>query len=122
MHGGGLWQHVWNHAGRNHTVKVTTKLHTIIGLSNSAHHQMMRPDKEAEILGQIETPLSIHKCGQDIHFPVKTEDPEPEIVWFPKFRALGVQGHPEWLDKSEFLNQITHQLFKEKTNVSLFGR
>lgn len=115
LHGGSLWQHVHNHAGPNHEIKVKSQKGSYTGMSNSAHHQMMRPDGDAEILGWCPVIRSPAKYGQEKK-PEQTKEVEVEIAWFPKFRALGVQGHPEWQEKTMFLPQITKLLFEEKTH------
>lgn len=51
--------------------------------------------------------------------PVVDENPEPEIVYFPKMKALGVQGHPEWLTDKDDLVKITKQLTEKLLNVHL---
>lgn len=113
--GGKLWQHVDNHAGKDHHVEVRINGVRTLGYTNSYHHQMMRPPEDAEVLGTAPV-LSLRKCSEVEHTNV---DPEPEIVWFPKLNALGVQGHPEWLLQQSFLSRVTRELFKEKTNVAL---
>ena len=116
MHGGHLYQHVSNHAGNHHLVKVDNNIfHT-----NSYHHQMMIPDKEAVVLGTTLEPLSKLKFRQNPREPEVSTDVEPEIVWFPKFRALGVQGHPEWLPEKHPLNQCISSLLLKYANVELF--
>jgi gamma-glutamyl-gamma-aminobutyrate hydrolase PuuD len=114
MHGGHLYQHVDNH-GVGHQIKVGNN----IFYSNSAHHQMMIPDKEAEVLGVAVEVRSPKKYRQMPH-PIEAKDPEPEIVWFPKFRALGVQGHPEWLPANAPLNQCVAHFLNELVNVEVF--
>jgi gamma-glutamyl-gamma-aminobutyrate hydrolase PuuD len=113
LDGGTLWQHVDNHAGWDH--KITVRGHTYN--TNSYHHQMMRPSKDAEVIGTSLHVLSSVKCSEKEE--LTGLDPECEIVWFPKLRALGVQGHPEWLPKKHDLNYLTKSLFEEKTNVAL---
>lgn len=113
LHGGKLWQHVTNHAGRYHFIELKTgqKIET-----NSLHHQMMRPDKDAEILAQTPVALARKKYSEN-EVAIDDTTPDPEIVWFPKFRALGVQGHPEYLPLKHELVRLTQQLFEEKTNA-----
>lgn len=113
--GGTLWQHVNNHAGSYHPILVKG---TIDGFTNSAHHQMMRPTKDAEVLGISNGILSPLKWS-DKPDPEEPEDDEPEIVYFPKLNALGVQGHPEWLSEKSFLTIMTKELVKEKLGVDL---
>ncbi len=107
--GRSLWQHVTNHAGKNHEILFRGETYW----TNSVHHQMMRPSEDMEILA-----VSPNRS------PVKYDETEkedlgdePEIVYIPGLKALCVQGHPEWLGKDAPLVQITNQLLKEKFNV-----
>jgi hypothetical protein len=45
--------------------------------------------------------------------------PEPEIVLWPEIKALGIQGHPEWVVKTSDFYKLTVQLLKEHLNVSI---
>lgn len=89
-------------------------------LMNSSHHQMVypyeMPKKEYEVLGWTEqlSPFFKFNGGHPLSFPDHSLDDngkfkEPEVAWFPKIRALGCQGHPEWSDGRggiEFLNKL----------------
>lgn len=115
--GGSLWQHVDNHAGRDHTFTFSMNGTVAKGNTNSFHHQMMRPSNKDEILGWSE-PLSVFKYADDLK-PVQDNGLEPEVVFFPNQKAVGVQGHPEWLPKTHFLNYVVQQAVFFKLGVSL---
>lgn len=115
MHGGSLWQHVDKHT-RGHFVKLLKTGY--VGYSNSAHHQMMRPDKDAKILGVTHPRRTIRRFDEGTE-PIYSDEPEPEIVFFPKLRALGVQGHPEWLSKDSWLTLVTKMFFSNLQNNTL---
>lgn len=116
MHGGKLYQHVDHHAGKPHEILVGDQMI----LTNSYHHQMMIPDPEAVVIGATTTALSKRKYREHPKYPVVDSGPEPEIVWFPKLKALGVQGHPEWMLETAPLNVITRDLLKKYCNVEVF--
>ncbi len=100
--GGKLIQHVSNHQG-SHDCKTLTGdiIHT-----NSIHHQMCYPwnlpEDEYVVVSWTEGNSTCYLNGNDdeILFPdiALTENGEviePEIIWYPKKRWLGVQWHPE---------------------------
>lgn len=96
--GGSLIQHVNHHAGANHLIRDKDGMRI---LTNSVHHQMMNPFKvDHELIAWCPTNLStvyVGDAGKDALSPEeRVEFREPEIVWFPKIKALGVQGHPEF--------------------------
>ena len=113
--GGNLIQHVTGHGVLNGHSIVTQDgeyLH-----SSSVHHQMMDPfDLSAEqyqILAHTPKPLS--KCyldGKDREytFPLGCKFVEPEIVWFPKIKALAIQGHPEYMRQDAPFVQYSRKL------------
>lgn len=95
MSGGSLIQDVRGH-GATHLI--TTDDGQEMAMS-SVHHQMMWP-KDCNHLMVAWTKESISKQGDydgtkigRLKFPL---DREPEVVYFPKTRALAVQGHPEF--------------------------
>lgn len=107
--GGSLWQHVNGHAGSDHDMidlrgnRVTT---------NSLHHQMMNlKGTEHELIAWAAPKRS------DIYLDetgiVEGPDKEPEVVWFPKTKMLGIQGHPEYLDDDSPFVQYCCDLIKE---------
>lgn len=98
MDGGILVQHLVNHGGGNHPItdgRSVTKYE-----SNSAHHQMLKPNKKHNnvILAMAETYVN----GYEEDEVLREYDHVPEIVYFPKMNAIGIQGHPEWMPKSDF--------------------
>lgn len=120
--GGTLIQHVEGH-GKTHLIEDNdgNKMHT-----TSVHHQMMFPwETDHELIAWASPLQSTHYCGpwndqteQDdpIVFPdnLKPEHREPEIVYFPSIKALGIQGHPEFVhnEKHEFV-QYSRKLVKQ---------
>lgn len=120
MAGGKLVQHVDNH-GRSHSI--TTKDGRQM-ITSSVHHQMMYPwDVPHDLIA-----WSIHNLshryimGDDRHCDALSDKPEPEIVYFPKIKALAIQGHPEFMDEDcefvQYCNQlVSTYLLKEKADV-----
>jgi len=107
--GGGLWQHVDNHAvgDYGHEMIFEGKIYR----TNSYHHQMMKPTGEMVVLAWVGPPLSKTKWGEVAFHDC--EEPEPEIVYHRSKKVLMVQGHPEWAAEEDDLYKITHQLVKE---------
>jgi putative glutamine amidotransferase len=97
--GGRLIQHVEGH-GRNHLV-TTHDGHQFI--TTSVHHQMMYPyDVEHTLIGWAQDHRSkIHINQDSINDPLMADKEEPEIVWFPKIKALAIQGHPEFVSNPQ---------------------
>jgi gamma-glutamyl-gamma-aminobutyrate hydrolase PuuD len=93
LSGGSLVQHVNNHSGPDHDM--TTKEGTVINVC-SVHHQMMNPFKvKHELIAWASRKLSnVYLIENDKDIEV---DVEPEVVYFPETRALGIQYHPEFM-------------------------
>lgn len=93
--GGRLIQHVDNHAGHMHQID---NIDDDPVMTSSVHHQMMYPfDVDHEMIAWSSEKLSKrYIIGNDESDPEMTDKVEPEIVWFPKIKALGIQGHPEF--------------------------
>jgi anthranilate/para-aminobenzoate synthase component II len=97
--GGYLIQHIHGHTDGNHSI-IDTRTSEVI-TSNSCHHQMMAPAKDRDniILAECRS-ITI---GYD-DYSRRNEYPScPEIVYFPKLKAIGIQGHPEWMHGSPFV-------------------
>lgn len=109
--GGKLWQHVSNHNGSHPIVLPDGK--KII--TNSLHHQMMRPTEEMEIIAHTEEALSKYKQNEAGTFEV--DAPEPEICYHPSAKALLIQGHPEYASASSDLVTVTRDLLKKYCGV-----
>ncbi|CAB4131222.1 Peptidase C26 [uncultured Caudovirales phage] len=116
--GGKLIQHVMGHDTGGHEV-VTADGETF--RVTSAHHQMLDLiNTNHELIAWTPTKLSA------VYYGAKSETPEhllfnmrndtfkePEIVFFPEFKGLAIQGHPEWAEiGSDFVNK-TNELVVE---------
>lgn len=108
--GGSLIQHVNNHVSNGHNIHTTDGK---ILKTSSCHHQMMNPwEIEHELIAWAAPKLSdkyVVEYEELIDVPI-----EPEIVFFPKIKALAIQGHPEWMPHSSELVQYCFSLVKEK--------
>lgn len=107
MDGGKLWQDVNGHQSGQHVIHYEgTEL-----MTNSCHHQLMIPSTTAKVLAYSPCLSPMKWCS---YGKVRDESPEPEIVHFPDLKAIGVQGHPEWVSRSSDLYKLTMQLVKER--------
>lgn len=98
MCGGKLVQDVTNHGVYRHEAK--THDGRIIRI-NSTHHQMAIPPAEARILCHAEPTRSRHYLdGRDREIQPAIAV-EPEAVYYPLYRALGMQWHPETMEPDE---------------------
>jgi gamma-glutamyl-gamma-aminobutyrate hydrolase PuuD len=109
LHGGSLWQHVHGHSRGDHPIIYGEE----VLITNSCHHQMMRP-KGGEVLA-FSPCLHLAKY-KDAPDPVDDED-EPEIVFWEETKSLAIQGHPEWSQPDQDLYKLTKQLLKEKLSI-----
>ena len=116
--GGKLIQHVSGHTNGGHDVVMTDgdTFHV-----TSAHHQMLDlQGTKHELLGWAPHNLSAVYYGEKSETPMHVLDSmrtgvfrEPEMVFFPEFKGLAIQGHPEWSPMgSEFVNK-TNELVVE---------
>jgi putative glutamine amidotransferase len=116
--GGKLIQDVTGH-GASHTM--TTKTGEVM-TTTSSHHQMLDlHNVNHELLAWSSVRRSDHYYGEHnetpAHIDVATFK-EPEVVYFPDFNGLAIQGHPEWADEDDrfveyCLNTIQEYLFDE---------
>lgn len=113
MDGGRLIQHVTNHAGCHHKI-----LFDDYGKEfdiTSAHHQMVDPTrrkKNWKILArsaELRSTTYQDGLGQEI----KGVDTEIECAYFPDINALGIQGHPEWMNESDPIVPFWRELIRE---------
>jgi anthranilate/para-aminobenzoate synthase component II len=94
--GGRLAQHVDGHGGSH-------RMDTFDGQSivtSSVHHQMMIPFAvDHTLIAWADKPRSQRYIkGDDSNDEeMAGRGIEPEIVWFPKIKALAIQGHPEFM-------------------------
>jgi putative glutamine amidotransferase len=114
--GGSLFQHVDGHAGRNHPIRTSTGDSFVC---NSLHHQMLRLPKEgAELLGWA----NVGGDRKTDKGSIVVDDPEPEIVYYPKINALAVQYHPEWMSERLDAVQYVKKLVKDKLNINPWSK
>lgn len=72
---------------------------------NSLHHQMALVDPnytnltndDYELIGWTDRLSAEHLNGDDKDYQFPSNFKEPEVVYFPKTKSWGVQGHPEML-------------------------
>lgn len=114
MSGGSLFQNVTGH-GQDHQC-ITFEGKSV--MMNSHHHQMMYPDKVAhELLA-----WTVDKSNGRANFDYNKLPPiertwflkEPEVVFFPKTRALAVQPHPEWMSPESEGVKFVQRMIREK--------
>jgi gamma-glutamyl-gamma-aminobutyrate hydrolase PuuD len=106
MDGGSLVQHITGHTSGNH--ELIDIRSGEITVSNSCHHQAMKPNKYNKILAVNRRTVQ----GYDVDNVEYDIEETPEIVYFPKLNAIGIQAHPEWLPNSAFQKYCT-KLIKE---------
>ena len=108
MAGGTLVQDVNGHTS-NHAIDTTDGERMFV---TSAHHQMCNPSgTEHELLA-----WSTHNRSDWYHGEngdVKM-DCEPEVIYYPKIKALAVQPHPEWMSVTTDFVQYLLKLVKER--------
>lgn len=111
--GGVLVQHILNHTSGDHLVTDLTTGEQF--KTTSCHHQMMVPSTKsgAQILA-IANESTVGEAPNGKQFPIKRV---PEVVYFPKIKGIGIQGHPEWMHGTAFVDYCTklinHYLLKD---------
>lgn len=104
--GGSLIQHIENHITNKHPVicvEDSSEYYT-----NSCHHQMMVPTKDQKILAYATETVGLGEKNNSIKI-----SKVPEIVYFPKIKALGIQGHPEWESMPKKFNLYCQQIIEQ---------
>ena len=121
--GGFLIQDV-DHPSRH---PVVTSEGEVYGM-NSCHHQMCYPynlpREKYEVLAwteQLSKEYRVDEKAVTLDFPTEALDAdglfkEPEMIWYPETRWLGVQGHPEWSPGKPALDYI-NKIIREKLNL-----
>jgi gamma-glutamyl-gamma-aminobutyrate hydrolase PuuD len=116
--GGKLIQHVTGHDTGGHMVvtnegdlfRVTSAHHQMLDLNGTKHELLAWAPENLSALyygERSETPETVTKAM------LASEFKEPEIVFFPEFKGLAIQGHPEWAEESsDFVNK-TNELVVE---------
>lgn len=100
MTGGTLIPDVDGHYGSHAVTTIGAELNQF--QVNSIHHQMCVPNKGAKLLAWAE----------NIAFKGKGRV-EPEALWFPHVRALGVQWHPEMMPTNSAATEFVYSQIKE---------
>ncbi len=99
MSGAKLIQDVTHHTSSHYMINSNGKKYRTL----SIHHQMVypfdMPKDEYEILFWSSPSLSKHYLGDKIE--PKKVIVEPEVIYFPKTKSLGIQGHPEMMDRND---------------------
>jgi gamma-glutamyl-gamma-aminobutyrate hydrolase PuuD len=116
--GGKLIQHISGHSNGSHNVITTDGDKFAV---TTCHHQMLDlRGTNHELLAWTPEPLSrVYQGETELDVVNKDGFKEPEIVYFPEFKGLAIQGHPEWADlKEEFVQEtnrlVVEYLFNEK--------
>lgn len=106
--GGYLIQDVDNHAGPSHlVVDDNGEMFKV----NSLHHQMQAPwDINHVILAKSHKNLSDYYL--DVNSMVQVPN-EPEAVFYPDFRGLGIQWHPEMMNENTASNKWIKERLEE---------
>lgn len=109
LNGGTLFQHVNGHQ-RSHQVDTYTGDMFVV---NSVHHQMMNiKNTKHELIAWSHNLSNIYLGENDENLDKPAVD--PEIVYFPKYKALAIQPHPEWLASNHPLVQYCSTFIKER--------
>lgn len=115
---GFLIQHVNGHA--------RASLHEITfndgdrAVATSTHHQMMYPyNTTHELIAWSTTPLSdVYEFQNGSAIDKLPGDREPEIVYYPGTRALAIQPHPEYMQKTARLVLKLNEILKSKMSYN----
>lgn len=114
MNGGRMYQDVRGHT-RPHLMKDARTGEEL--LVSSTHHQMMMPSSEAVLVASA----SLHEAREwldgDIH-QHDVSDCDIEVVYYPKYKSLCFQPHPEFTGKHYVpMQDYFGSLLKEFCNV-----
>ena len=114
MAGGKLIQDVTDHGVTHNIYELDGGGMFPISMS-STHHQMMHPygldKRDYKVIAFARHRSKHYLDGWNKAIP--HSGIEPEIVWYPKIRALAIQGHPEIMDPESEGVQYCQQLVKE---------
>lgn len=115
LNGGKLIQHVEGH-GKEHKIRI--KDYQIPVIITSTHHQMVYPfnlkEENYELIAYSEFFKSnTYLNGNNEEIDLPKEFLEPEIVFYPKTKCLGIQGHPEYESCPSNTKNICMSLIKK---------
>lgn len=124
MSGASLIQHVTGHGiAGTHKIEIIDENRCID--ITSTHHQMVYPfnmhEGDYKIIAKAKTNLSqTYLDGDDCKHYMPENFVEPEIIYFYKTNVLGIQGHPEYMDKDSsavaFINVLIKELLEDKVS------
>jgi gamma-glutamyl-gamma-aminobutyrate hydrolase PuuD len=95
MSGGKMWQDVDHHTKPHFLFDIDSERKVFV---TSTHHQMMRPGKESVLIAKAYQSHVREAEGLRI---VGSQDPDPEVLWYPNTKSLCFQPHPEFKAASE---------------------
>ena len=108
MTGGTLAQHIRGHTGVKHRLIYKDALESFVTIA-STHHQMCLPNPDNTVLLAWTKGLS---KGKYEGYPPNRYTPnelEPEIMYWPKYNCLGIQGHPEYAPSEDLGRKLCEQ-------------
>jgi gamma-glutamyl-gamma-aminobutyrate hydrolase PuuD len=95
LSGGKVIQHVTHHAGENHSIETVEGEDLLV---SSCHHQMMNPftlkPEQYKLVAWAHNRSTCYLTENEKTFKMPTE---PEVVYFPETKSLGMQYHPEFM-------------------------
>jgi anthranilate/para-aminobenzoate synthase component II len=108
--GGKLAQHIESHGHGEHRILTNDGREF---LESTCHHQMMVPGTiDHELIAWTERLSGTYLNGNNEE--ILGIEVEPEIIYFPKVKGLGIQGHPEYLPDESEVNDYHRQLVEER--------
>lgn len=118
MNNGKLVQHQDNIS--YHSVETFDEKSFII---SSSHHQAMfpweLPKDNFKVIAWTNGISDIHQDGDQLEMTLP-DNKECEIVYYPKTQCLGIQGHPEWMERGvypktfEYLDDLLNKFLEDK--------
>jgi gamma-glutamyl-gamma-aminobutyrate hydrolase PuuD len=124
MAGGQVVQDITGHAGANHLLTARWPDGRVTEVEvTSSHHQMQNPYglsiEEYDVLAWS-TETRSHHYITDAETKIEAAQGgllrnEPDVVWYPKIKALAAQYHPEWMEENSdgvqyFRSLVDHYL------------
>jgi gamma-glutamyl-gamma-aminobutyrate hydrolase PuuD len=106
LSGGRLVQHLTGHGGSH---KIRTNDGRLI-LVNSTHHQNQVPPKDAIPLAWAEPRQSVVYENSGPNDLIDLNE-EYDVVYYPKVRAIGIQYHPEAMEKNSEAFRYPYELY-----------
>ena len=113
MNGGWLVQDLDNHRNCDHPI--FTMDGDVLDISGD-HHQMMVPHGNFVIEAWAQNLATQYKTGGKRKFTseeICDQGIEPEVVFWPNTKSLGIQYHPEWMDKDSAGVQYFYDLLNK---------